>query len=66
MTGMSESTIHVVKPVVFRTSLADAMIVKSARSGINISHREESRGDLILRKGCDCEYAESFLYVNVR
>ena len=49
---MSEFAIHVVKPVVLRISLADTVDVKTARSGISTSHREESSGDLILNRNC--------------
>lgn len=47
---MSEFAMHVVKPVVDRTSLADTIIVKAARSGIPISHREDNSGDFILNR----------------
>ena len=39
---------HVVKPVVVRTSLADTNLVTAARSSIPTSHREESGGNPIL------------------
>ena len=45
---MSEFAMHVVKPVVVRTSLADTVIVDAARNGIPISHRGDSDGNLIL------------------
>ena len=47
---MSESAMHVVKPVVVNMSLADTSIVKAARSDIPTSHRGKSVSDLILSR----------------
>ena len=49
MTVISEFAMHVVKPVVDRTSLADTIIVKAAKSGIPIIHRENNSSDFILK-----------------
>ena len=59
VTVMSEFAMHVEKPVVLRTSLADTIIVKAARSGILTSHREESDGDVIL----DRDFASNIVYM---
>lgn len=59
---MSEFAMHVVKPVVDRTSLADTIIVKAARSGIPISHREDNSGDFILNRDYENMFTRSFSY----
>ena len=53
VTVMSEFSMHVVKPVVVRTSLADTVIVDAARNGIPTSHREDSDGGLILSRNSE-------------
>ena len=50
---MSESAMHVVKPVVVRISLADTSIVKAARNGIPTSHGGKGADDLILSRDCE-------------
>ena len=47
---ISESAMHVVKPVVVKMSLADTIDVNAARSGIPTSHREQTGSDLILNR----------------
>ena len=59
---MSEFAMHVVKPVVVRTSLADTVIVDAARNGIPTSHREDSDGDLILGRNSGEGFLRSFSY----
>lgn len=53
---------HVVKPVVVRTSLADTIIVRAARSAIATSHCEESWGDFILKRNCEKYGPKILLY----
>ena len=60
---MSEFAMHVVKPVVVRTSLADTVIVDAARNGILISHREESDGNIILNRNSKEMFLKSSSYV---
>lgn len=59
---MSEFAMHVVKPVVVRTSLADTVIVEAARNSIPTSHREDSDGDLILSRNSKEMFVRSFSY----
>ena len=57
---MSEFSMHVVKPVVVRTSLADTVIVDAARNGIPTSHREDSDNDLILGRNSEGMFPRCF------
>ena len=62
VTVMSEFSMHVVKPVVVSTSLADTVIVDAARNGIPTSHREDSDGGLILSSNGEERILRSFSY----
>ena len=62
VTVMSELSMHVVKPVVVRISLADTIIVDAARNGIPTSHREDSDSDLILSIISDERFLRCFSY----
>ena len=57
---MSEFSMHVVKPVVVRTSLADTVMVDAARNGIPTSHREGSDNDLIFGRNSEEMFPRSF------
>ena len=59
---MSEFSMHDVKPVVVRISLADTVIVDAARNGIPTSHLEDSDGDLILSRNSEERLLNSFTY----
>lgn len=66
MTVISESAMHVVKPVVFRISLAVTTVVKAARRGTPTSHRDESGRELILGKDSGKSVSKIFLWCHAR
>ena len=60
MTVISEFAMHVVKPAVVKTSLADTVMVSAARNGIPTSHREQCGNDLILSENSEEGVPRSF------